>query len=366
MSAFEPVFQITALVSKALMSIEVDRQAIVDLPFTAQLLESLRESARLLSTHYSTQIEGNRLTGAQVREVIEGRGRFPGRERDEAEVRNYFRALEYIDEAAKAQIAVTKELIQCIHGLTFYGRAVPTPYRDGQNVIRDAESGGIVYLPPEAKDVPVLMSQFIDWINEAVSIDELPIPIIAAIAHYQFATIHPYYDGNGRSARLLTTFILHRYGYGLKGIYTLEAYYARQLSAYYQALTIGESHNYYVANREKADITPFVDYFIKGMAEAFSIVRQKASTEKSLGRGDQTNLLRNLSALQRQALELFKAQTSIASIDLSRHFKVSSRQALRYCTRWIEEGFFEVTDSGKRNRRYRLSPTFEGLFKNEL
>ncbi|HEB92582.1 MAG TPA: hypothetical protein ENI94_03765 [Gammaproteobacteria bacterium] len=44
-------------------------------------------------------------------------------------------------------------------------------------------------------------------------------PIIAAIAHYQLATIHPYYDGNERTARLLTNFVLHKSGYGLKGIY---------------------------------------------------------------------------------------------------------------------------------------------------
>lgn len=59
------------------MAIEADRQAITDLPMTSEMLQSLRESARLLSTHYSTQIEGNRLTEAQVKEVIEGGGRFP-------------------------------------------------------------------------------------------------------------------------------------------------------------------------------------------------------------------------------------------------------------------------------------------------
>ena len=344
------------------MSIEADRQVIMDLPMTPNMLQSLRESARLLSTHYSTQIEGNRLTEAQVREVIEGGGRFPGRERDEAEVRHYFRALEFVEGQARERAVVGESLIQRIHVLTYHGRPTPTAYRDGQNVIRNSENGGIVYLPPEARDVPELMDQLVSWINDVILEDELPIPVIAALAHYQFATIHPYYDGNGRTARLLTTFILHRYGYGLKGIYALEAYYARKLDDYYNALTVGEGHNYYVGNRARADVTRFIEYFIKGMAESFASVRQQSSRQKSLGKQDRSSVLRKLSPAQRQALELFRDDKEIRSKDVATLFKVSPRQASRYCQQWADGGFLIVADPAKRSRRYRLSPEFEDLF----
>ena len=66
----------------------------------------------------------------------------------------------------------------------------PTPYREGQNVIRDSRSRGIVYMPPEAGDVPSLMKDLVTWIN-STGREELPCPLRAAIAHYQFATIHP-------------------------------------------------------------------------------------------------------------------------------------------------------------------------------
>ena len=95
----------------------------------------------------------------------------------------------------------------------------PTSYRDGQNVIKDSGTGTIVYMPPEAKDVPGLMRNLVSWIKEN---EEIPCPIVAGIAHYQFATIHPYYDDNGRTSRLLTTLILHLGGYDLKGLYSLE------------------------------------------------------------------------------------------------------------------------------------------------
>jgi Fic family protein len=143
---FEPKFSITSNIATSLMRIEAARQAVQDLPITPSVRATLRKTARLYSTHYSTMIEGNRLTQEQVSKVI----------------------------------------------------GISTSQRDS-----------------------------------------LPCPIRAGIAHYQFATIHPYYDGTGRTARLLTTLILHLGGYDLKGLYSLEEYYARNLGDYYKALTVG-------------------------------------------------------------------------------------------------------------------------------
>jgi Fic family protein len=72
------------------------------------------------------------------------------------------------------------------------GQSRPTPYRDGQNVIRNRRTQEIVYMPPEAKAVPGLMSDLVKWINQQLDEGDLPVPVIAALAHYQFATIHPY------------------------------------------------------------------------------------------------------------------------------------------------------------------------------
>ncbi|MBI1830198.1 MAG: Fic family protein [Planctomycetes bacterium] len=242
---FAPKFTLTPAVAKALMEVEACRQAIVRLPLTVPMLESLRKTARLLSTHFSTQIEGNRLSPSQVEDVLKGGGGFPGRQRDEAEVRNYYLALDYVTAQGRTRDRFTERIVRTIPGLVLHGRKKPTKYRDGQNVIRDGRTGNIVYLPPEAKDVPRLMKELIAWISAEMGRDELPVPVTAAVAHCQLATIHPYYDGNGRTARLLTTLILHRGGYGLHGICSLEEYYAKHLAGYYDALHVGTSHNYY-------------------------------------------------------------------------------------------------------------------------
>jgi Fic family protein len=358
---FSPKYSITPAIAGWLMRIEAVRQSIDALPITPQVLASLRETARLFSTHYSTAIEGNLLTQAQVVQVVANGQHFPGRERDQAEVLGYYSALDEAEKLAKARSPLTEAVIRRLHALVMGGgktRVKPTPYRDAQNVIQDSRSGSIVYLPPEAGDVPGLMKDLAGWLTVA---DDLPVPLKAAVAHYQFATIHPYYDGNGRTARLVTTLILHLGGYGLKGLYALEEYYACDLGAYYRALDIGSSHNYYMG-RAEADVTPWVAYFVEGMASSFEKVQAQAQREAATGGGDQSRLLRDLDAKQRKAISLFAESREISSREIAALFGVKQRAASALCQYWVEEGFFVVANASNKARRYRLADALEKAF----
>ncbi len=360
---FRPTFRISPRLANHLMRIEGAKQAVQDLPITATVLATLRETARLYSTHYSTMIEGNRLTQEQVSKLIGDGQHFPGRTCDEKEVLGYYAALENLEKFAAKGRAVTQAHIQTLHALVMAeGRQKPkpTPYRDGQNVIRDSRSRRIVYMPPVAKDVPVLMNDLVAWLA-ATGRNELPCPIRAGIAHYQFATIHPYYDGNGRTARLLTTLILHLGGYDLKGLHSLEEYYARNLRRYYEALTIGPSHNYY-EGRAKADITNWVEYFCEGVADSFESVKRRALDAGQSGAPDASPLLRHLDPRQRKALELFRASATIVSRDVAKLFAVSERTARNLLAAWVTNGFLDIADPAKKSRKYRLSENYRDLF----
>jgi cell filamentation protein, protein adenylyltransferase len=270
-AAWQARYTLTPAIARHLMEIEAARAVVEQIPLSPAVQSELRRQARIRSTHYSTQIEGNRLTLAEAEKVVEGK-KFPlhGRERDAGEVRSYWKALLRVEEWAERGDKLTEERIQRLHALV-EGRARPTPYRDGQNAIRDSESGALVYLPPEAKDVPSLMAGLVTWIHQAEK-EHLPPPVIAGLAHYQFVTIHPYYDGNGRTARLLATFLLHRGGYGLHGLYSLEERHARDLAAYYRSLSVHPHHNYY-EGRGEADLTPWLEYFLAITASVFSTTR---------------------------------------------------------------------------------------------
>jgi Fic family protein len=231
-----PVFKINTAIARALMDIEATKAVIENTLLSPVMEAQLRNQARIRSTHYSTRIEGNKLTLKEAQDVIEKKKtNFHGRTRDVQEVRNYWNALIKVEEWANNKVELKEDLIKRLHAMVDKGRrAKPTPYRDGQNVIRDSVSGGIVYMPPEAKDVSSLMAAMVRWVRAAQK-EQIPAPIIAALLHYQFVTIHPYYDGNGRTARLLSTFILQRDGYCLNGFFSMEEHHARDLAKYYDS-----------------------------------------------------------------------------------------------------------------------------------
>lgn len=357
---FDPSYHITPKIATNLMRIEAAKERVALLPLTPSVMTSLRETARLYTTHYSTMIEGNQLNPSQIEKVLKHEGHFPGREREEYEVKGYYAALTQVEKWAAAKSSITEKTIKTLHALVMRSKE-PTEYRDGQNVIRDSTTGSIVYMPPEAKDVTGLMVGMLSWIKKKSSI---PCPIVAAIVHYQFATIHPYYDGNGRVARLLTTLILHLGGYDLKGLYSLEEYYARNLGAYYEAISIGDSHNYYMG-RAQADITKWVEYFIEGMATSFENVLKKMEIAKNQNLPDQSALLKTLDPRQRKVLELFEQFETITSRQIGELFGFKSRNSAALCAIWVKEGFLEIADAANKSRKYRLSYKYRIIFDSK-
>ena len=359
--SFKPNFQITSVILNFLLRIETVKETIQRLPITPALLASLRATARFRSTHYSTMIEGNRLSKNEVIDVLVNKKRFADRKRDTGEVLGFYAALDYAENLASERKNIEENDVEKIHALVMgNGRenVKPTPYRTGQNAIRDGRTGGIVYMPPKAEDVPKLMKELFTWLEES----ELPIPIKAAIAHYQFATVHPYYDGNGRTARLLTTMFLQGNGYDLKGIYCLEEYYAQNLDSYYRALSLGPSHNYYFG-RAETDVTPWLEYFCGGMADSFESAKRGATVEEKKGAKDSSQILRKLDPRQRKALGLFENKESVTSADIAELFGVRQRAARVICGKWVEEDFFSVNNPSNRRRSYILSDRWKAALE---
>jgi Fic family protein len=340
------------------MEIEAVRAQVEHAPLPAAVEAELRRQARVRATHYSTRIEGNRLTLAEAEKVIrEGRTEFHGRERDVREVRNYWAALLRVEEWAAAGRPVTEELLRRIHALVERGpRAKPTPYRDGQNVIRDSASGAVIYLPPEAGDVPRLMSALVRWLQEAQKAG-IPVPLAAGLAHYQFVTIHPYYDGNGRTARLLATFILHRGGYGLNGFLSLEEHHARDLEGYYRALAADPHHNYY-EGRATADLTGWVDYFVATLAATFQAASDETRRLLAKGVPPEPEPLRALDHRARVVLGLFAGAGRVTSADVARALGLSGRMARILLRKWVQDGWLTVADPSRRGRAYELTASY--------
>ena len=357
--AWQPRYTLTPVIARHLMEIEAARAVVEHTPLPPAVEAELRHRARVRSTHYSTRIEGNRLTLVEAEQVIEGKAaEIRGRERDVAEVRNYWNALLRVEEWAAKKAPLTEDLIRRLHALVVKGkRARPTPYRDGQNVIRDSASGAVIYLPPEAKDVPALMAALVGWVHRAEK-EGLPASLIAALVHYQFVTIHPYYDGNGRTARLLATFILHRGGYGLHGFFSLEEHHARDLAAYYNSLAAPDPHHNYYEGRADADLTSWMEYFMRTLAQVFGAAREEALRLVKEGVPAEPEALRRLDPRARMVLALFAKAERIATAEAAEALGLSARMTRSLLQQWVADGWLVVANPSNRARAYALSATY--------
>ncbi|HEY54569.1 MAG TPA: Fic family protein [Caldilineae bacterium] len=355
---WQPKYTISPAIARHLMDVEAAKTVVAHTPLSPAAEAELRYRARLRSTHYSTRIEGNRLSLQEAEKVItEPTATFRGRERDTREVRNYWDALIRVEEWAAQRKPLTEELIRRLHAIVERGaRARPTPYRDGQNVIRDSATGLIVYMPPEAKDVAGLMAGLVNWIHEAEK-NEIPVPIIAGLAHYQFVTIHPYFDGNGRTARLLATFLLHRGGYGLNGFFSLEEHHARDLAGYYQALSTHAHHNYY-EGRAAVDLTPWLEYFMGILVRVFKLAEEEALRLAARPAPVEPELMRQLDRRARIVLGLFSKTDQITTAQVAQTLGLSDRMARNLLRDWVEQGWLLVAEPSRRKRSYALSAVY--------
>jgi Fic family protein len=354
---WQPLYTLTPAVLRHLLEIEAARAVVEQVVLPPAVESELRRRARIRSTHYSTRIEGNRLTLAEAAHAVAGqRLRLHGRDRDVDEVRMYWKALLRVEEWAARKTDLTEDLIRRLHALVEHGRTRPDPYRDGQNTIRDSETGALIYLPPEARDVPALMAGLVDWVRRAEK-DALPSPLIAGLAHYQFVAIHPYYDGNGRTARLLATFLLQRDGYGLNGLFSLEEEHARDLPAYYKALAVHPHHNYY-EGRETADLTPWVEYFLATLGAVFATAKVEVLRITQDRLAAEPESLRRLDPRARAVLALFAQQERITTPEVARLLGLSDRTARLLLQKWSSEGWLVVADPSRKGRMYELSASY--------
>src|SRR3990167_6309270 len=114
---FEPNYTISSKTMNSLIRLEAAKQKILHLPLTPSVLHSLRETARLYTTHYSTMIEGNKLDPIQIKAVINEQSHFPGRQRDELEVTNYYAALTQVEQWVHNNIKISEKNIKELHAL---------------------------------------------------------------------------------------------------------------------------------------------------------------------------------------------------------------------------------------------------------
>lgn len=334
-------------------------RAVVDLlPLPLSQVRQLRRRARIRVAHNSTWIENRALALEEAVAAIESRsGHDPTRADAATEVRNYFDALELIEE--NLDVAPNEDWMRRLHACIMRGSGAGRPRERSEYRQATVVVGNFIYVPPAWEDVPELMAELGQWACAALG--ELPDYLLAAILAYQFVTIHPFADGNGRTCRALATWVLRR-NYDPKGLLSVEEFYVRDLDGYYDSLQMGLHPVYYESNeagsRSDPDLTAWIDYFCAHLGEAARQMRGEIEASFAARHPELLDdpLMELPENPRRFVADLETLEGTFASADVSARFRVSTRSARSWIKRWRESGFVEPEKpDALRAHKFRLT-----------
>lgn len=346
---------LTNEILRLITEIEKNRYQVSSVKLPRAVMNRLRKNSKKKSSYASNRIEGNPLSEQQVYEVIDA-DEHKHFMKPEQEVRNYFLALNYLEKKAKEKAAFSKELVLEVQKLVEKGASKekiglrgPTP-PGVLFAVYDSRSGNPDYIPPEYSDIPALLDELEEYVNTT---DDHPL-IVAAIVHYQLVTIHPFEDGNGRTARLLSGYIMDINGYGFNGIGSLEEYFAYDVDEYYSSLQMGLPALYYSGRDNPPHPEIWINYFLRMVrlySEKVSELSSATSEEEVSG---------SLSYLKPREKELLlfllkNHRRDFTPIEVSREIRVTNKTVINRLATLVNTGFVKPNMVNERIRSYRLS-----------
>ena len=345
--------------------IEKNRYIVSEINLPGSAASRLRKNSKKKSSYASNRIEGNPLSEEQVDEVIDrdGHKHFL---KPEQEVRNYFLALNYLEKKAEKKEKFSKKLILDVQKLVEKGASKEKIGLRGTMppgvlfAVYDSKTGNPDYIPPEYSDVPKLLDELVQYVNTT---DDHPV-IAAAIVQYQLVTIHPFEDGNGRTARLLSGYILDINGYGFNGIGSLEEYFAYDVNEYYESIQMGLPALYYSGRDNPPHPEIWINYFLR-MVQIYSDKVCELSEESS--NDAVTSSLSYLKGKEKELLLflLTHYRREFTPIEISREFGVTNKTIINRLSTLVKNGFAEPILSKERIRSYKLS-SFSAEHEKEL
>lgn len=306
----------------------------------------LQNSNIALATHHSTSIEGNPLTPTEVTNVILG-DRIPTT-KAEKEVRDYFEALVHLDSYKQDKHKLDSSLILELHGLAMrhakdmrIGQYRNSKVVVGHTEIIDGSATIKVKHDPPAhteSDIEKLINELILWFEAD---KDTPAILKAGIFHHWFVYIHPFFDGNGRVTRLVTSYLLMLSGYEVSRYFIIDDYYDIDRLLYSDMLHSADEGNH----------TEWLEYFTEGLVYSLQAAIGKINEYKEAKlehvKGDNRALV---TKREEDVLRIVMELKTVRSSDISKRFDVTRQQAFRLLDSLVEKQILEK--KGKTKASY--------------
>lgn len=336
-----------------ILEIEKNKFALNSVTIPTNLSNKFRKNTKKRSSYASNKIEGNPLTYEQAETAINSNNRHFLK--PEQEIRNYYLALEFLDKKLEKKESLSIKLILEVQRIICEGES------DEKIGLRKALPPGFLfavwnddqtpaYIPPEWNEVPKLLEDLISYIN--TSADH---PLIkAAVIHYELVTVHPFEDGNGRTARIISSYYLSLNGYGFKNIGSLEEYMAYDINEYYDSIQMNLPVLYYKGRNNPPHPEVWINYFLK----IFSLYSSKVlSIALNKNQKIENERLSHLTKKTKIFLEYLRKHkiSQFAPIELASKFKVTNRTIINWSSELVKNGYLTPILVNKRIRQYKVN-----------
>ena len=299
----------------------------------------------------ATQSSGIEGTQTNIQQAVMPEESVPLDQRDDwAEVQNYISAMNHAIPRME-ELPLSSRLIREIHEELMKGvrgkNKQPGEFRTSQNWIGGSNINDAVFVPPPFAKIPELMSDIEMFIHNPKTL--LPDLLKIAIIHYQFETIHPFNDGNGRTGRLLITLYLVSMGLLKRPVLYMSDYLERHRNTYYSSITKVRTEN---------DITQWLCFFLQGIIET---AEKGVNTFNSILELEKENesIIQQMGSRSANAMIVVKDLYIRPVIDAKRVTVlcgITSQSAYNLIADLVGRGILSEITHGKRNRFYAMKP----------
>lgn len=344
--------RITNSILRDILEIEKNKDRLNTISIPHHLSNQFRKNTKKRSSYASNKIEGNPLTLLQAEKAIDSSSRHFLK--PEQEIRNYYLALDLLERKLSANSPITMDLLlevqkQICEGESKEKIGLRGAMPPGVLFAVWNENGTPAYIPPEWQEVPSLLNSLFDYLSSS---DDHPL-LKAAILHYEIVTIHPFEEGNGRTARILSSYYLSLTGYGFKNIGSLEEYMSYNIEEYYDSIQMGLPILYYDGRNDPPHPEIWLEYFLKIFRLYSSKVLEVASE------ADGKIEAERMSHLSRQAKSFLEYLgkhhiLSFSPAEIAKERKVSNRTIINWSSELVRNGYLSPVITNKRIRKYQV------------